>query len=90
MRGTSKSPGQMTMIAYSRVVWRERFFAHVTVRSAIKFFKLSRVNSMGTLADKINFTLYAKTLSSSANHATQSLSRRNRYMHNEVSYKQYT
>jgi len=26
------------MIAYSRVVWRERFFTHVTVRSAIKFF----------------------------------------------------
>jgi len=35
MRETSESPGQMTMIAYSRVVWRERFFTHVTVRSAI-------------------------------------------------------
>jgi len=38
MRGTSESSDQMAMIAYSRVVWRERFFAHVTVRSAIKFF----------------------------------------------------
>jgi len=40
MRGTFESSGQMTMIAYLRVVWREWFLAHVTVRSAIKFFKI--------------------------------------------------
>jgi len=31
MRGTSVSTGQMTMIAYPRVVWCERFFAYATV-----------------------------------------------------------
>jgi len=38
MRRISESPDQTAMIAYSRVVWRKQFFAHVTVRSAIKFF----------------------------------------------------
>jgi len=33
---------------------------------------------MGTLLDKIDFMLCAKTLNSLMNHATQSLSRRNR------------
>jgi len=38
---------------------------------------------MGTLVDKIDFTLCAIFLSSSANHATQFISRRNRYVDNE-------
>jgi len=74
MCGTSESPGQMIMIAYSRVVWRERFFVHVTVRALLDFSKSSRVNFMGTLLDKIDFTLCAKILSSSTNYATQFLS----------------
>jgi len=38
MGGTSISTSLMAMISYSRVVWRERFFAHMTVYGAVKFF----------------------------------------------------
>jgi len=50
----------------------------VAVRSAVELFPIvSREFTMSTLVVSIDCTLCVKTLSSSANHVTQSLSRRN-------------
>lgn len=90
MRGTYVSPGQVTMIAYPHVIRCKRFFMWQCV-ALLKFIKLSRMKSaIGTLVDKIIFILYAKFLSSSANHATQSLSQQNLYIHDKSSYEQRT
>jgi len=83
MGGTSVSTSQMAMIAYLLVIRRERFFAHVTVCGAVKFFIVEIY--MGTLAARIQFTLCAKSLSCLINHTMQSLLRRNRYMNYESS-----
>jgi len=40
MRGTSVSPGQITMIANVCIIRRERFLAHVTLRRAAKCLSL--------------------------------------------------
>jgi len=68
MRGTSESPeandnDRVLTCLLARTVFRTRV-------ALLIFSKSYRVNSMGTLVDKIDFTLYAKPLSSAANHVT--------------------
>jgi len=86
MRGASKSPRQVAMIAYPCVVKREWFFAHMAVLS--NFCQSSRVKSgMGTLVDKTVFTLCAKFQSSSTNHLNRYCDENNIYFDSESSMR---
>jgi len=87
MREISVSPNQVAMTRVSSGA--NVFHTQWQCVALLKFIISSRGKSaVRTLVDKIVFILYAKFLSSSANHATQSLPRWNLYIHNESSYEQ--
>jgi len=47
----------MTMIAYSRVVWREWFFAYMTVCGAVKFFVVEIYHGYVNNYDSLHYAL---------------------------------